>query len=68
MNNKIQKKKEEEIPKEFKRLPNWRELLKSEEEEENEKLRLERKQLNMPKQPKTHTSRSQMGREKYSQG
>ena len=45
------KRREKKIPAEFKRLANWRELLESEDEEENDKRRNESKQTNQPKTP-----------------
>ena len=45
------KRREKKIPTEFKRLANWRELLESEDEEEIDKRRNERKQTNQPKTP-----------------
>ena len=45
------KRVEKTIPTEFKRLANWREVLESEDEEEIDKRRNERKQTNQPKTP-----------------
>ena len=47
------KRKGKKIPTEFKHLSIWRELMESDDEEENDKRRTERKPTNQPKQPNT---------------